>query len=126
MPVVRLGMSFTVDYAHSIPGHPRCSVKHGHTARVTVVVEGRTPLRGESYEQHMLIDFYELRRAVEQVLSKIDHRDLNELFEYPTAEALATWLYREIAGMLPSSVRLHSVKVQEGGEGWVEYTGEEQ
>ena len=35
-----LGMEFFVDYSHLLPGHPKCGVLHGHTAKVIVELFG--------------------------------------------------------------------------------------
>jgi 6-pyruvoyltetrahydropterin/6-carboxytetrahydropterin synthase len=60
------GMTF--DYAHMIPGHPKCGRLHGHTSRVRVTVTGEVDASG------MVVDFAVLKYAVEDVLECLDHR----------------------------------------------------
>jgi len=124
MPTVKLGISLSIDYAHSLPGHKKCGVLHGHTARVTVVVRGSIPMDGKECGNYMLIDFIELRDRVKNILMELDHRNLNELFICPTAEVLAYWIYRKLREVLPSNIEIVSVRVQEGDSGWAEYEGE--
>jgi len=56
------------DYAHFIPGHPHCGLLHGHTSVVEVRVWGPVDELG------MIIDFADLKKTVNWVLSDIDHR----------------------------------------------------
>jgi len=79
----------TFDSAHLLPGYKgKCSSLHGHTYRVIVWV------RKESWsqEEKLLWDFAELKR-----LAKVlDHKYLNELIDYPSAENIADWFYQRI------------------------------
>ena len=36
----RLGVSFEIDFAHTLRGHPKCGKPHGHTSRIIVEVQG--------------------------------------------------------------------------------------
>ncbi len=49
-----LGMEFFVDYSHLLPGHPKCGVLHGHTAKVIV------ELFGEVRPDGMIMDFKDM------------------------------------------------------------------
>ena len=99
----------TFDAAHSLPTHPGlCRNVHGHTYTLEVTVEGQLADGGPT--DQMVMDFGDLRRRVaELVVNHLDHRYLNELFDFaPTAEALAAWSMRTLleAGLPVIKVRL--------------------
>jgi 6-pyruvoyltetrahydropterin/6-carboxytetrahydropterin synthase len=127
-----LGMEFFVDYSHLLPGHPKCGVKHGHTAKVVVEIKGKIPsvpdrTRGGNPETSrtkskpldgtagMIMDFAELKDRVWKVLSKIDHTDLNEKFRIPTSETVVSWIYSELKS---SNLPVSKVTFFEGNGKW--------
>ena len=60
----------------------------------------------------MIADFGDIKRAVgEQVLARVDHRDLNDVLENPTAENIARWIWESLEGKLPglAEVRLYEI-----------------
>jgi 6-pyruvoyltetrahydropterin/6-carboxytetrahydropterin synthase len=97
--MMKLGMEFSIDYSHRLEGHPTCGRDHGHTAKVIVEVRGRLG-EGQGYRAHMLLDYSELKEKVRQVLARLDHRNLNELFEYPTSENICRWIFEELSKSL--------------------------
>ncbi len=109
---MRLCREFYFDAAHFIPHYKgKCEQLHGHTYRLEVVIEGGVKKDG------MVIDFAKLKEIVEtQVLEKLDHRSLNELFENPTAENILEWIAQQLKSYLP----LCSLKLWEGQGKWVE------
>ncbi|HVB12680.1 MAG TPA: 6-pyruvoyl tetrahydropterin synthase family protein [Nitrososphaerales archaeon] len=90
-----LGMEFFVDYAHLLTGHPKCGVPHGHTAKVIV------ELYGDMRPDGMIMDFKEMEEKCWNVLSQVDHNDLNEKFERPTPENITNWIFSELRKTLP-------------------------
>ena len=90
-----LGMEFYVDYSHLLPGHPKCGVQHGHTAKVVVELFG--PVRSDG----MIMDFKEMEDKCWEVLSQVDHKDLNVRFERPTSENIASWIFVELKKSMP-------------------------
>ncbi|HEY1005581.1 MAG TPA: 6-carboxytetrahydropterin synthase QueD [Sphingobacteriaceae bacterium] len=92
---------FTFDSAHYLPfvspGH-KCGQLHGHTYRLTVFASG--PVQPET---GWVMDYHELKKAVEPVIIRLDHRLLNEVpgLENPTSEVLAAWLWEQIRPRLP-------------------------
>ncbi len=90
-------MEFYVDYSHLLPGHPKCGVPHGHTAKVVV------ELFGEIKSDGMIIDFKDLEEKCWNVLSAIDHKDLNAKFPRPTSENIANWIFGELRREVPVS-----------------------
>ncbi len=88
-------MEFFLDYAHLLPGHPKCGIPHGHTAKVIV------ELSGEIRPDGMVMDFKEMQEKCWNVLSTLDHKDLNLRFERPTSEFIANWVFSELKKELP-------------------------
>ena len=105
---------FYFDAAHTLPGHNgKCKHLHGHTYKLEVVIKGETGKDG------MILDFGELKKTVkEDVLNELDHTNLNEIFDNPTAENMAQWIFNKLKNKLP----LFSVKLWEGTKNWVEVT----
>ncbi len=94
---------FTFDAAHHLPWHSgACRKVHGHTYTLDVVVRGPLDDRG------IVMDFADLDAAVRTVVERLDHTDLNLLFENPTAEMIAADVYRQLinAGLAVSEVVL--------------------
>jgi 6-pyruvoyltetrahydropterin/6-carboxytetrahydropterin synthase len=109
---MRLCREFIFDAAHYIPHYKgKCEHLHGHTYRLEVVIEGGVNKDG------MVIDFAKMKEIVEtQVLEKLDHQSLNDLFENPTAEHILEWIAQQLKGTLP----LYSLRLWEGQGKWVE------
>jgi len=97
-------VSFRFEAAHHLVWHPgKCRNAHGHSYRLDVSVEG--PLD----EHGVVADFDTVKTTVEEtVVSRWDHRDLNDLFDNPTAELLAhdAWERLTGAGLPLSALRL--------------------
>ena len=113
----RLGMTFYIDYAHKLPGHPLCGRDHGHTAKVLIEIEGDVK-GGPNYKDNMLMDFAEMKRICKIVLDEIDHRNLNELFTMPTSEIIANWIYHKLIERIPVA----EVVFFEGNGKWCKIT----
>lgn len=108
--VVELVKDFRFEAAHYLPNVPeghKCRRIHGHSFRGEVSVRGPIDPR-----LGWVIDFAELRDAVDPVVRELDHYLLNEIsgLENPTAERLAIWIWNRIAPALPS---LHRVTIEE-------------
>lgn len=94
---------FTFDAAHHLPWHAgACRKVHGHTYTLDVVVRGPLDVRG------VVVDFADLDAAVRLIVERLDHTDLNLLFENPTAELIAADVYSRLidAGLAVSEVVL--------------------
>ncbi|MBL8879388.1 MAG: 6-carboxytetrahydropterin synthase QueD [Phycisphaerales bacterium] len=118
---VALTKSFTFEAAHwlpTFPPHHKCRRMHGHSFRVSIVVEGDVnPATG------YLIDYGEMRAAYEPVRARLDHFLLNDIpgLDVPTAENIAAWIWRQIKPALPM---LSAVIVDETCTSRCEYRGE--
>lgn len=83
--------------AHIVNGYPgKCARLHGHNWVVEAVVKGK-----ELDELGMLVDFKSIKKALHEVLERLDHRYLNELEPFacgvnPTAENLARIIFEEL------------------------------
>lgn len=101
----------------------KCENLHGHNWRVELRV------KGESLDHAgMLIDFGDMKVYLKEILSGLDHRNLNEAAPFdvinPTSENLARHVYEEIVEKLKSSKRdisVHSVTVWESATSRCEY-----
>jgi len=106
---LRVRREFEFEAAHRLPRHEgKCRLPHGHSYRLAVTVE-----REVDPESGLAIDFSELKAVVErEVLQALDHRDVNEVLENPTAEAMAVWIWGRLAGPLGGlvEVELHETR----------------
>ena len=89
---MKVGRRFHFDAAHYLPEYKgKCEELHGHTYTLDIVVEG------EKNEEGMVLDFNKLEEIVkENVLEELDHKNLNDLFENPTAENIASWIFEQL------------------------------
>lgn len=119
---MRVSLTKTIDFesAHWLPTFPdghKCRRLHGHSFRVDVVVEGEVdPAKG------YLVDFGDIKRVLDPLKERLDHRLLNEIegLENPTAEMLAKWVYDHVRGELPL---VSVVRVRETCTSAAEYRG---
>lgn len=109
----KIGMEFEIDFSHILKGHPKCGQLHGHTSIIQVEISGETS-SGNSYQDNMIMDFDEMRGKCWNVISQLDHKDLNTIFEYPTSENITSWIFKNLKNQIPIS----SVKFYEGNGKW--------
>lgn len=111
---MKVGIITHFDAAHRLPAYKgKCEKVHGHTYKVEVTVEGEL-----KEEKEYVIDYLELKTTVNDVLSKLDHEFLNDIFENPTSEIIANYIKTELEKEL-RDVKLSSVKLWEGEGKWV-------
>jgi len=100
--------------AHALRGYAGdCARTHGHNWIIEVYVKCK-----ELDDIGIGVDFRDIKKAVKDVLSGLDHFDLNELpafkEENPTSENIAKYLYKEIGNVLNTDVlQVSKVKVCE-------------
>ncbi|HLG43143.1 MAG TPA: 6-carboxytetrahydropterin synthase [Planctomycetota bacterium] len=109
---MKVGVRGHFDSMHSLPGHPKCGVPHGHTYVVEAQVEGE-PVGG------IVVDFDALKSALREVLAPFDHADLNRLIRYPSCEAIAMEIHHRLK--LRMEGRKVAVRVWEGEGKWAEF-----
>ncbi len=88
--------------AHSLKGYDgNCSNLHGHNWIVEAYIHC-TKLN----KLGIGVDFRDVKRIVKDVLSKLDHTNLNDVAEFghinPTSENIAKFLYTELSRRLNS------------------------
>ncbi len=115
---MRVRRAFEFEAAHRLPRHPgKCRQPHGHSYRIVVTVD-----RPVDPSSGMAIDFADLKEIVRrEVVSELDHRDVNEILENPTAEAMAVWAWNRLADALPG---LAEIEIHETSRCSVAYRGE--
>ncbi|MFH0702829.1 MAG: 6-carboxytetrahydropterin synthase QueD [bacterium] len=73
----------------------KCENQHGHNWKVEIFAQGKF-----LNKSNILIDFKVLKEALNQVLDKLDHKDLNLLKEFegqsPSSEIIAKFIYYEL------------------------------
>lgn len=97
----RLAKDYFFESAQTLPHVPaghKCGGMHGHSFKLEIIVEGEVnPATGWVY------DHAEISRAVEPLVTLLDHRYLNEIpgLENPTIELMAGWFWQKLAPQLP-------------------------
>ncbi len=104
------------DAAHYLRGYQgRCERLHGHRYRVMAHITAE-----KLDKTGMALDFTMLKKTLQEVLEKYDHRCLNEVAPFrkinPSAENIAATVYKELRRRLPKGVMLESVDVWESPE----------
>lgn len=105
---MRLDVEFYFAAAHRLPRYEGpCFRLHGHNYKMFVAVEG-----GVDPKTGMIFDFGVLKQVVqEHVMSRVDHRNLNDVLDNPTAENIARWVWETLEPHLPGlcEVRLYEI-----------------
>ena len=114
----RVTRSFTFEAAHQLPWHQgRCRQLHGHHYRLEVTVEGPVGPDG------IVVDFDELAEGFGGLVrERYDHSYLNDLVDNPTAEIIATdvWKQLEAVPVETGSIRVVSLRLWETPDSSVE------
>jgi len=120
--MISVTRKFHFSYAHKLPNYPgNCSRLHGHNAIVEVTFEPT----GENTGIPMVIDFREVKQIVSPIIEELDHKYLNDIVSYPSAEAIAKYIADKIIETYPSTnsakAKLTAVKVFETENCWAEW-----
>jgi len=111
------------DAAHFLRGYGgKCEALHGHRFRVVVKVEA-----SKVDNVGMAYDFVELKRQLNDILSRFDHTCLNDVLPFdkinPSSENIAFTIYNELKSNLTGTpVSLVSVEVWESPQTGVAYS----
>ncbi len=108
---------FRFEAAHRLPRYKGpCFELHGHSYELHVTLE--MPVDPET---GMTVDFFRLEAEVkERVLSRLDHKNINDLLENPTAENIAVWIWDRLKPLFPS---LSEIRLLETADSSVTYRG---
>lgn len=103
---IELVKDFRFEAAHYLPNVPeghKCRRMHGHSFRGEVAVRGQVDAH-----TGWVMDFADLKRAVDPIVSRLDHYLLNEIagLENPTSEMLAVWIWKQLEPTLPQLYRI--------------------
>ncbi|GAB4234982.1 MAG: 6-carboxytetrahydropterin synthase QueD [Deltaproteobacteria bacterium] len=98
-----------------------CERLHGHNWRVEVTVESPTlDSRG------IALDFRGIKAALNDLLSRFDHRFLNDVPPFdgmnPSSENLARHLFEEMGKSVPAPARVARVTVWESDDARADYS----
>lgn len=143
MTTIRISKEFNFDMAHALLGYDGlCKNIHGHSYTLVVTVIG-TPINDkESPKDGMLIDFKDLKSIIKQkIIDRFDHAlvlnsatpadllqmmlknyDKIVLLDYqPTTENMITSMAADISGLLPSNLKLYSLRLRETPTSYAEW-----
>jgi 6-pyruvoyltetrahydropterin/6-carboxytetrahydropterin synthase len=87
--------------AHQLRGYRgKCENLHGHNYKIEIYARGR-----ELNQIGLLVDFVELKQAADELVTYLDHKNLNELEPFvteqnPSAENLARFCLEKLAAKL--------------------------
>jgi 6-pyruvoyltetrahydropterin/6-carboxytetrahydropterin synthase len=100
----------------------KCERLHGHNYKVQVAARSAAPTSGG-----MVIDFGDLKKSLNTVLSTLDHRYLNDIKPFdetePSAENLAAFIFEQMeVQMGDDALMLCSVSVWESDTSRATYT----
>lgn len=100
--------------AHQLRGYKgKCENLHGHNWRIQVVITAE-----KLNDIGLAMDFHELKKITNELISTLDHSVLNEMFPFteinPSSENIAKWMYDSIKKKLNSNnITVASVTVWE-------------
>lgn len=117
-----LGAMFNFEAAHHLPHHEgKCRNLHGHSYRMEVKISGPV-------DSHfgMVIDLKDFKHLInEQVIDHLDHSNLNEKWDNPTAENMVKSIVNQLKDILhyhvDNTIKLYSVKLWETEKCFVEW-----
>jgi 6-pyruvoyltetrahydropterin/6-carboxytetrahydropterin synthase len=93
---VQIRKHFRFEAAHVLPFHPgKCARMHGHSYRLEVAVRG--PIQSDGPARGMIEDFDTIKQIVRrEAIDVLDHQNLNDLIENPTAEHIVMWIWKRL------------------------------
>jgi 6-pyruvoyltetrahydropterin/6-carboxytetrahydropterin synthase len=98
--------------AHQLRGYKgKCENLHGHNYKLEIYAGGE-----ELNNIGLLIDFVELKKAADEIVKYLDHRNLNELPPFdeelnPSAENIARYVLEYLNSQVADErVRVHKVR----------------
>ena len=143
MTQIRITKEFRFEAAHALKGYDGpCRNIHGHSYELSVTIIGEPVTEMDSPKKGMVIDFSELKKIIKKsVIDPFDHSLIlssdfpegdfkrtgeafsNVIFvEYqPTSENLLIDFAGRINKLLPSTARLHSLRLRETSTSYAEW-----
>lgn len=114
---------FEFEAAHRLPDHlGKCKNFHGHSYKLEVTVSSN-----KLNSQGMVMDFGDLKSIVKKhVLDRLDHSNLNDFFEVPTAENMIKWIHLKLDVFITEETKgkiiLEKVRLYETSNSYAEMT----
>jgi len=121
--MIQIGKIFRFEAAHSLPHHKgKCKHLHGHRWELEVRITGRVKI-GKNAEENgnigMIMDFGDLKKAVQHIIDSHDHRHLNDVYANPTAETMVEAIAEKIEALLPNdATTLDMIKLWESEDNY--------
>ena len=100
--------------AHQLRGYKgKCEKLHGHNWKVQISVTAE-----RLNDIDLAIDFHELKKIANEVVSPLDHAFLNDIFPFteknPSSENVAKWIYESMKKKInDDNIRVSAVTVWE-------------
>ncbi|MBI5574735.1 MAG: 6-carboxytetrahydropterin synthase QueD [Deltaproteobacteria bacterium] len=98
-----------------------CERLHGHNWQVEALVESE-----ELDARGMALDFREMKGALNDIISRLDHKYLNEIPPFdaqnPSSESIAKYIFDEMERKIPGPARLARVIVWESDDARAEFS----
>ena len=98
--------------AHQLRGYKgKCENLHGHNYKIEIYARGR-----ELNNIGLLVDFVELKEAADDLVTYLDHKNLNELEPFveeqnPSAENVARFVLERLASRIDDDrVQIYKVR----------------
>jgi 6-pyruvoyltetrahydropterin/6-carboxytetrahydropterin synthase len=108
--------------AHQLRGyHGKCENMHGHNWKVQVSV-----VADKLNELDIAIDFHDLKKIANEVVSPLDHSYLNEIFPFteknPSSENIAKWIFDTVKKRInDDNIQVSAVTVWESATASASY-----
>ena len=108
---------FEFEAAHYLPDYDgKCKDLHGHSYKLEVEVSNDKRVK-KGYPE-MLVDFGDIKKIVnDHVIDVMDHKVLNTIFDYPTAE----FMVKDIFITLSNYFFVERVRLWETSTSYAEY-----
>jgi len=148
MSRIRVTKEFGFEMAHALWHYDgACKNIHGHSYRLFVTIIGEPETNSEHSKFGMVMDFKDLKSIVKQsIVDELDHslvvykaaggdtleavkkmyQKVHEFDFQPTCENLVSYTATRIMALLPSTIRLHSLKLYETATSYAEWYAEDQ
>lgn len=111
----RLMIESSFASAHQLRGYKgKCENLHGHNWKVQVFVDAE-----RLNEIDIAIDFHDLKKMTNEILSELDHKFINDIFPFteknPSSENIARWIYESLRDKLSpyENIKISAVTVWE-------------
>lgn len=113
---------FTFEASHNLIDYDGpCSNLHGHSYKLYVTVSGYVDTVSKNVTDCMVIDFKDIKSIVKrEVVDKLDHTYLNEVFTQPTAEVMAVLIFETLENAFPKDCTLEKIRLYETEDSYAE------